>query len=56
MSRHMIVLSPGGLSLVQDSGRSGYQRYGVSVGGAIDQEALLIGNRLVSNETDLSWL
>ena len=48
----MKVLSPGALSLVQDLGRSGYQRYGVSVSGAIDQEALLIGNLLVGNEID----
>ncbi len=43
------VVARGALSLVQDSGRRGYQRYGVSVGGAMDQEALLLGNRLVGN-------
>lgn len=50
MSRKLIVRSPGALSLVQDSGRSGFQRYGVSVSGAIDPEALLAGNLLVGND------
>lgn len=50
MSRAITVRHPGLLSLVQDAGRSGFQRYGVSVSGAVDQEALLIGNLLVGNE------
>ena len=49
MSGSLRIVSPGALSLVQDSGRQGYQRYGVSVSGAIDPEALLIGNLLVGN-------
>lgn len=44
------VANPGALSLVQDAGRTGFQRYGVSVSGAVDPEALLIGNLLVGNE------
>ncbi len=46
----MIVRSPGLLSLIQDGGRSGSQRYGVSVSGAIDSEAFVVGNLLVGNE------
>ena len=46
------VISPGILSLIQDSGRRGYQKFGVSVGGAMDAEALLLGNRLVGNTPD----
>lgn len=38
------------LSLVQDAGRFGYQRYGVSVSGAMDQDALLAGNLLTGNQ------
>lgn len=34
---------------IQDLGRYGYQRYGVSVSGAMDRTALRIGNRLVGN-------
>ncbi len=52
MTREMIVRNPGLLSLIQDAGRTGFQRYGVSVSGAADQEALLIGNLLVGNEPD----
>ena len=50
--RSLKVLNPGALSLVQDLGRPGYQRYGVSVSGAIDPEALLIGNLIVGNGHD----
>jgi biotin-dependent carboxylase-like uncharacterized protein len=50
MNRSVKVLNPGGLSLVQDLGRPGFQRYGVSVSGAIDQEALIVGNLLVGND------
>ncbi len=50
MSRELIVHGPGPLSLVQDAGRSDYQRYGVSVSGALDPEALLIGNLLIGND------
>jgi antagonist of KipI len=34
---------------IQDLGRHGYQRYGVSVSGAMDRTALRIGNRIVGN-------
>jgi antagonist of KipI len=44
------VITPGLRSLVQDTGRTGYQRYGVSVSGAMDGEALLLGNRLAGND------
>lgn len=44
------VISPGVLSLVQDGGRRGFQRFGVSVSGAMDHDSLLLGNRLVGNE------
>ncbi len=46
------VISPGALSLVQDAGRLGYQKFGVSLSGAMDTEALLLGNRLVGNSPD----
>lgn len=50
MTNHLTVIAPGPLSLVQDSGRTGFQQLGVSVSGAIDADALDIGNRLVGNE------
>ncbi len=44
------VISPGPLSTVQDLGRPGYQRFGVSVSGAADRYALRLGNLLVGND------
>ena len=45
------VLRPGLFTTIQDLGRRGYQRFGVSVSGAMDPWALTVGNRLVSNPT-----
>ena len=45
----LLIRRPGLLTTVQDLGRYGYQRYGVSVSGAMDRAALRIGNRLVGN-------
>ncbi|WP_255451133.1 biotin-dependent carboxyltransferase family protein [Sporomusa sp. KB1] len=44
------VLKAGLLTSVQDLGRHGYQKYGVSVSGAMDTYALRIANLLVGNE------
>jgi antagonist of KipI len=44
------VISPGGFTTVQDLGRYGYQKYGVSISGAMDRFALRAGNLLVGNE------
>jgi KipI family sensor histidine kinase inhibitor len=43
------VRTPGPLSTVQDLGRAGYARYGVSASGAADADALRLGNALVGN-------
>ena len=43
------VIAPGPLATVQDLGRPGYQRYGVSGSGAMDPYALALGNLLVGN-------
>ena len=50
----MRVISPGVLSLIQDVGRRGFQRFGVSVSGAMDPDSLLLGNRLVGNQLDFA--
>ena len=48
MSRiHVIV--PGMLTTVQDPGRPGWQRHGVTPGGAVDTHALRLANVLVGN-------
>jgi len=44
------VVCPGPLSTIQDLGRPGYQRFGVSVSGAADRYALRLGNLLVGND------
>src|SRR5437763_3945827 len=47
------VVKPGALSMLQDLGRFGYQRYGVIVDGAMDEWAHRVANMLVGNvETD----
>ena len=47
---------PGFFTLVQDLGRIGFRRYGVSVGGALDPHALRIANLLVENEDGAAGL
>jgi antagonist of KipI len=44
------VLKPGALTQLQDLGRYGYQRYGVVVGGAMDEWAHRFANALVGND------
>ncbi|GAB6932116.1 5-oxoprolinase subunit C family protein [Calditerricola satsumensis] len=44
------VLRPGLLTTVQDLGRTGWQRFGVPVGGAMDPFALRVANALVGND------
>src|SRR5438045_9410192 len=43
------VVKPGALSMLQDLGRFGYQRYGVIVDGAMDEWAHRVANLLVGN-------
>lgn len=50
------ILSPGILATVQDLGRPGYRDLGVGMAGAMDAEALRIGNMLVGNEESLAGI
>lgn len=50
------VQDGGLLTTVQDLGRTGYQRYGVPVAGAVDAPALRAANRLVGNDADAAGL
>lgn len=54
MSLH--VLKPGALSLLQDLGRYGYQRFGVLVGGAMDEWSHRFANALVGNDDNEATL
>jgi biotin-dependent carboxylase-like uncharacterized protein len=44
------ILKPGLLTLIEDLGRWGYQRYGVSACGAMDLFSHRVANRLVGND------
>lgn len=50
------VLSPGPLTTVQDLGRRGYARHGVSRSGAADWLALRMGNSLLKNDESAAAL
>jgi biotin-dependent carboxylase-like uncharacterized protein len=45
----LVALDPGPLTTLQDRGRRGWQRYGVSPAGALDSVALALANALVGN-------
>lgn len=44
------VLNPGLLTTIQDLGRSGYQKYGVIVSGAMDTYSARLSNIIIGNE------
>ena len=48
----MTVLQPGMLSLLQDSGRFGQHRLGLTTGGPVDREAFHYCNRILQNTPD----
>ena len=52
----LTVRHAGFITLVQDPGRDGFRRFGVSVGGALDPHALRIANLLVENDEGAAGL
>ncbi|MHA7967450.1 5-oxoprolinase subunit C family protein [Paenibacillus sp. CAU 1782] len=52
----ILVIKPGLFATVQDSGRFGYQRHGVVVGGAADPAAARAANILVGNHENMALL
>ena len=50
------VIKPGALSTLQDVGRVGYQRFGVTVGGVMDEWSHRIANLLVGNDENEATL
>jgi len=50
------IVEPGPLTTVQDLGRYGFQDRGVPVSGAMDLQAIRVGNRLVGNAEDAAAL
>jgi antagonist of KipI len=45
-----LVLEPGAFTTIQDTGRYGFQQFGVPVSGALDQFSFRIANLLVGND------
>jgi antagonist of KipI len=50
------IITPGLLTTVQDLGRPGHRRHGVTSGGAMDAFALQVANLLVGNAADAAGL
>jgi biotin-dependent carboxylase-like uncharacterized protein len=50
------VLTPGGLSSIQDAGRRGYLAMGVGQSGAMDDLALAMGNAMLGNPADAAGI
>lgn len=50
MDNAIEVIEAGPLSTIQDRGRFGYQRFGISASGAMDMSAFRIANALVGND------
>lgn len=46
----LVVADPGPFATIQDLGRVGYQRFGVTTSGAMDEGALRLANRLAGNQ------
>jgi len=56
MSAHLRVIAPGLATSVQDTGRFGYQRFGVPTAGVLDRVAMAAANTIVGNEPDMAVL
>lgn len=50
------VIAPGIQATVQDHGRAGFARYGVSTSGAADPDALTLGNAVLANRLEAAAL
>ncbi len=49
-SLSLSIETPGFFTTIQDTGRSGFQQFGMPVAGAMDQESYALGQALVGNE------
>ncbi len=56
MSAHLRVIAPGLATSVQDTGRFGYQRFGVPTAGVLDRVAMAAANTIVGNAPDVAVL
>jgi antagonist of KipI len=53
---NVFVRSAGFLTSVQDLGRPGYRKSGISIGGALDSQAMRVANALVGNQDSAAGL
>ena len=53
---NLSIIAAGPYTTVQDSGRTGYQAFGVPEGGTMDNDARICGNWLVGNSADAAGL
>lgn len=56
MHEHLLIITPGSLTTVQDQGRFGHQKLGVPQSGALDTYASRIANKLVGNSPQAAVL
>lgn len=56
MSAHLEIVEPGLATTVQDFGRRGFQRFGISASGVMDPIALATANALVGNKAETAAL
>ena len=50
------VLEPGAITSLQDGGRTGFRKWGVASGGALDPVAMAVANAMAGNEADAAVL
>jgi biotin-dependent carboxylase-like uncharacterized protein len=50
------ILEPGLLTSIQDSGITGFQKYGIGQGGAMDQTSFALANQICGNEKNAACL
>jgi biotin-dependent carboxylase-like uncharacterized protein len=53
MDSHLLILSAGFYTSIQDLGRKKYRSYGVPISGAMDKYSMILANNLLGNETGM---
>ncbi len=53
MDSHILILSSGLYTSIQDLGRKKYRSYGVPISGAMDKYSMILANKLLGNETNI---
>jgi biotin-dependent carboxylase-like uncharacterized protein len=56
MDNHILILSEGMQTSIQDLGRKGYRSFGVPISGAMDKYSAILANKLLNNDEGLPAL